>query len=121
MNIGVHFLSSLASERLPSSGFNSPLYEKKPGSSLPTAAGGKGILEAVLWEVYVETPWRRDFHESTLAWPTWGPRSLSETSPGGLSPILQMRRVRPRKARGQGQVHTDRDCTGGDLTNSIIK
>lgn len=51
MNISVRFLSSLVSEHLPSLGFNSALYEKKPGSSLPIAAGGKGILEAVLLKV----------------------------------------------------------------------
>lgn len=51
MNVGVHFLPSPVSERLLNSGFDSPLYEKKPGSSFPIAAGGEGILEAVLWEV----------------------------------------------------------------------
>lgn len=51
MNIGVHFLPSPVSERLLNSEFNSPFYEKKPGSSFPIAAGGEGILEAVLWEV----------------------------------------------------------------------
>lgn len=59
--------------------------------------------------------------EARLPGPLRAPGAHLGPALGGLSSVLQIKRVRARKGKGQAHGCTNRNWLGGNLTNYTIK